>query len=45
MEETENGSGKFTEVLLHPIVKITNSDLKKKGKRSPCGDEYDVFYC
>tara|TARA_R110002124_G_scaffold137733_1_gene300732 strand:+ start:432 stop:905 length:474 start_codon:yes stop_codon:yes gene_type:complete len=31
MEETENGSGKFTEVTLNPDVKITNSDLIKKA--------------
>lgn len=31
MEETENGSGKFTEVTLNPTVKITNSDLIKKA--------------
>lgn len=31
MEETENGSGKFTEVTLNPSVKITNADLIKKA--------------
>ena len=31
MEETENGSGKFTKVSLHPNVKITNADLIDKA--------------
>lgn len=31
MVETENGSGKFTEVTLNPSVKITNTDLIKKA--------------
>ena len=31
MEETANGSGKFTEVTLHPIVKITNGNMVEKA--------------
>lgn len=31
MEETENGSGKFTEVTLNPCVKITNVDFIKRA--------------
>lgn len=31
MEETKNGSGKFTEITLNPSVKITNADLIKKA--------------
>jgi organic hydroperoxide reductase OsmC/OhrA len=31
MEETENGSGKFMEVILNPNVKITNPDLINKA--------------
>lgn len=31
MEETENGSGKFTKVTLNPNVKITNADLIDKA--------------
>jgi organic hydroperoxide reductase OsmC/OhrA len=31
MEETENGSGKFTEVALNPNVKITNADQIEKA--------------
>ncbi len=31
MEETENGSGKFTEVTLNPKVKITDGNLIKKA--------------
>ncbi len=31
MKETENGSGKFTEVTLNPTVKITNIELIKKA--------------
>ena len=31
MEETENGSGKFTEVILNPNVKITNPGLINKA--------------
>lgn len=31
MEETENGSGKFTEVTLNPNVKITNANLIDKA--------------
>lgn len=31
MEETENGSEKFTEVTLNPNVKITNPDLINKA--------------
>ena len=33
MEETVNGSGKFTEVTLNPIVKITNKDLIEKANK------------
>ena len=33
MEETENGSGKFTEVTLNPIVKITNSTSIQKANK------------
>lgn len=33
MEETENGSGKFTEVTLNPTVKITNADLIDKANK------------
>lgn len=31
MKETENGSGKFTEVTLNPTVKIANADLIQKA--------------
>lgn len=31
MEETADGSGKFTEVILNPKVKITNADLIDKA--------------
>ncbi|MGY5851465.1 OsmC family protein [Salegentibacter sp. F14] len=31
MEETENGSGKFTEIILNPSVKITNANLIDKA--------------
>jgi len=31
MKETENGSGKFTEVTLNPTVKITNVELIEKA--------------
>ncbi|CAM1343511.1 OsmC family protein [Tenacibaculum amylolyticum] len=31
MEETENGSGKFTEVTLHPTVKIMDQDMIDKA--------------
>ena len=30
MEESINGSGRFTEVILHPKVKITNPDMQEK---------------
>lgn len=32
MEEMDNGSGKFTEVTLHPIVKITDQNMTVKAK-------------
>ena len=31
MEETENGSGRFTEVILNPIVKITDKNMVEKA--------------
>ncbi|TCI84905.1 OsmC family protein [Tenacibaculum sp. M341] len=31
MEEMDNGSGKFTEVTLHPIVKITDKNMIEKA--------------
>ena len=31
MEENQDGSGKFTEVVLHPKVKITNSVMQEKA--------------
>lgn len=31
MEETENGSGKFTEVTLNPVVKITDKNMIEKA--------------
>ncbi len=31
MEEMDNGSGKFTEVTLHPIVKITDQNMIEKA--------------
>ena len=31
MEESENGSGKFTEVTLHPKVKITDGTMIQKA--------------
>lgn len=31
MEEDTNGSGRFTEVILHPQVKVKNADMKGKA--------------
>ena len=33
MEETKNGSGKFTEVTLHPNVKITDASMITKANQ------------
>jgi len=33
MEETQNGSGKFTEITLHPTIVVTDKSMIEKAKR------------